>query len=504
MDQPAQMGARSPPAAPDADLTEERVRVLIAQCYEEGNIPEDIPCEGVEVVGREAVFKVNPEFDRVKVAWLKERTVVVVFRDAAKDLPRKVKADLIRAYENGWSRDGIFEEPIQRGTIRFEGPNVLAYVARNQTISAWLINRREDEVSIFGVSYSMSFRQWMTRLEWREFRRVELESMLWVMALQVPLDAVVYTKAAVRRVIGAITKEYPPIRDRSKPELMNLKYDVDPQFRDRMVDRIWVRTDNGDMRELRMVCSSTLWCKRCRGYFHEEEDCTKGLVGRQGDWRRTEENQRPFTTVASMNFYEDTHQRNAAGSSNPLPGNYEQGNQSRNRYNDSHLDVATRHDGILTAARRSFGELIPFRLVLEISTQRFYVDWQDRKIKYTVALIDAYVSPDILQGLTDNGLRLLPISLFLQNRDEPLGDIKIDQEIPASFLAGLNEKLPPNKKLDSIFVRNEEERDRKRDDTVEAIRSTDRAWKKGATWGREQEFTEGDQNTPRARLSIEK
>ncbi|GBG65596.1 hypothetical protein CBR_g51478 [Chara braunii] len=52
------------------------------------------------VQGRGVRFKVREFIDRINVQWLKERTVTIIFREAARFLARSVKEDLIRAYED--------------------------------------------------------------------------------------------------------------------------------------------------------------------------------------------------------------------------------------------------------------------------------------------------------------------------------------------------------------------------------------------------------------------
>ncbi|GBG59134.1 hypothetical protein CBR_g32151 [Chara braunii] len=60
----------------------------------------------------------NTSLDEIKIKWLKERTVSVIFKENARFLSRKVKDDTIRAFEDGWilGRDR-FPGETRRGRI---------------------------------------------------------------------------------------------------------------------------------------------------------------------------------------------------------------------------------------------------------------------------------------------------------------------------------------------------------------------------------------------------
>ncbi|GBG41381.1 hypothetical protein CBR_g83437 [Chara braunii] len=166
---------------------EDRIRILIAKCYEDGVFPERMRHGEFVVENGIQVFKVNPQIDQLTTAWLKERTVTVVFQGAARDLSVKTREDLIRAYENGWFRSRTFSRGFKRGRVHGEGANVMSYVAKSREVAQWLVAKGEDVVVIRGVEYKMLFKPWLTRAELEDRRRQEEETTFWVTAIRVPL-----------------------------------------------------------------------------------------------------------------------------------------------------------------------------------------------------------------------------------------------------------------------------------------------------------------------------
>ncbi|GBG92697.1 hypothetical protein CBR_g56780 [Chara braunii] len=226
-----------PPQGGEDEGFEERVRMLMSLCYDDGLCPDDVPIDDVEIDENEAVVTVNKRFDEIKIQWLKERTVVIIFRDEARDMPRSVKEDVVRAYENGWKKDGTFEPQEGKGRVKFEGPNVISYVARDMVVAEWMVNEGLGEVRLKGKSYSFEMKKWMPKAEWKEFRRNELENTFWVIAIQVPLDAYCYLQSSLTRVIGPVLKMDSPDRFSSNPRLLNIKCEIEPECRSRFKDR---------------------------------------------------------------------------------------------------------------------------------------------------------------------------------------------------------------------------------------------------------------------------
>ncbi|GBG69489.1 hypothetical protein CBR_g4182 [Chara braunii] len=161
-------------------------------------------------------FKVNERIDRVKITWLKEHTVTVIFRERARFLPKKVKDDIVRAYEDDKIQDGSLEaENFRRGRVKVESPNVVLCVAKSRAIAAWMVTKGHDDITIGLDTYKMKFKPWMSKAQPREQRREEDELTFWVIAVQVPLDSLFYLEAQVAKAIGPIIRTHPTEPDLS-------------------------------------------------------------------------------------------------------------------------------------------------------------------------------------------------------------------------------------------------------------------------------------------------
>ncbi|GBG85629.1 hypothetical protein CBR_g40357 [Chara braunii] len=260
-----QRGARSPPPDAGGDRDEdERLRELMRLCYEEGIMPPNIDPGEMTVDGREVRFKVSERIDRVKIAWLKEHTVTVIFRERARFLPKRVKDDIVRAFEDDKVRDGSFEaENLRHGRVKVESPNVVSYVAKSRSIAAWMVTKGHEEITIGCDTYKLEFKPWMSEAQLRDQQREEDELTFWIIAVQVPLDSFFYLEAQVARAIGPIIRTHPTEPDHLKPSLVNIKFDIDPTSRPNMKDKIWVITSEGDELEVKLTSSATPRCRRC-------------------------------------------------------------------------------------------------------------------------------------------------------------------------------------------------------------------------------------------------
>ncbi|GBG82982.1 hypothetical protein CBR_g36508 [Chara braunii] len=267
------MENRSPAAAPgDHEIDDSRVRELLRLCYEEDILPRDIDPEEMTTQGRNVRFKVKDAIDRLKAQWLKERTVTVIFRDAARFLPRNIKEDLIKVFEDVKVQTGDFGEGFNRGRVKVESLNVASYVAKSTTICAWMVDKRILEVELAGEIYKLEFKLWLTNAQFKEQRRPDKLLTFWVIAVQLPLDAMFYLESHIRRAIGPVTMTHPPEQDRLKPALVNIKFDLDPEARANMKDSITVETFEGDELVVKMASSDTPRCRKCRAFFHSAED----------------------------------------------------------------------------------------------------------------------------------------------------------------------------------------------------------------------------------------
>ncbi|GBG68192.1 hypothetical protein CBR_g2744 [Chara braunii] len=273
-------GARSPPPAPAERQQsywedEDRIRSLLPMCFDDGVYPMNLDPREMTVQGREASFTLNTSLDEIKVKWLKERTVSVIFKENARFLPKKVKDDTIKAYEDGWILgSNMFPMETRRGRVKVEGPNALSYVAKSREVATYMIDEGGAEITLRNVTYKIPFKPWMTRAEFRYLRRAEDERTFWVIAVQVPLDDMPFIYSQVERAIDTILYAHPLDADPERPALVNARFDLDPDARGNMKDKLWINTSTGDRLEVRLAMATTLKCRRCR--FHEEADCRRG------------------------------------------------------------------------------------------------------------------------------------------------------------------------------------------------------------------------------------
>ncbi|GBG90099.1 hypothetical protein CBR_g50192 [Chara braunii] len=219
---------RSPPAAPQMERDywedEDRIRELLAMCFDDGIYPTDLDPGEMVVEGREVRFKLNTSVDDIKVKWLKERTVTVIYKDAARFLPKNVKDDLVRAFEDGWiiGNENLTENS-RRGRVKIEGPGVDSYVAKAREVAEFMISEGQVEITLGQESYRILFKPWMTRAEFRDLRRQADESTFWVIALQIPLDDMPFIYAQIDKAIGKIVLAHPADADPNRPSLVGLR-----------------------------------------------------------------------------------------------------------------------------------------------------------------------------------------------------------------------------------------------------------------------------------------
>ncbi|GBG92198.1 hypothetical protein CBR_g54643 [Chara braunii] len=264
---------RSPPRDRDVGLTEEaRVKLLIAKCFEDGVSPENLNHGEFVVENGVRIFKVDDNVGRLTTSWLKDRVVTVIFQGAARDLPLKVRENLIRAYENGWTRQRIFDRTVRRGRTHGEGPNIISYIAMTREIAQWMVAKAEDKVVVGGVEYLMLFKPWMTRKELEERRRIDDETKFWVIALRVPIRAAFHLHDMLEKAMGKVIKTYDAEPDKTRPKLMNRKYDLVKEAECNFVPELPMKLEDGEILMIKFVCKHTPWCDRCRWWFHTETD----------------------------------------------------------------------------------------------------------------------------------------------------------------------------------------------------------------------------------------
>ncbi|GBG67794.1 hypothetical protein CBR_g918 [Chara braunii] len=267
----------------DYRLEEERAREMFRACYEEGILPTDIDPGEMEVTGREVKFILNSTLDEIKIKWLKERSVTVIFRDGARFLPKKVKEDVVCAYEDVWISGETLGQDFKRSIIHVESPNVVSYVPRAQVITDWMLRMKTDLIDLVGTTYRTDFKPWLTRAEIRDWRQLINQDTLWVVAVGVPLHEMSFLHVHVEKAIGKVLKQHKPEADESDLKLVNLRFDIDPTQRANMKDKITVQICQGDMLEVKLADAYTAWCKRCRTFFHTKLTCKRTDRLNQGE-----------------------------------------------------------------------------------------------------------------------------------------------------------------------------------------------------------------------------
>ncbi|GBG79511.1 hypothetical protein CBR_g29658 [Chara braunii] len=276
--------ARSPPVGPSEQLNywddEERIRTLLGLCFDDEVYPTDLGPGEMTVQGREVKFKLNTTLDEIKVKWLKELTVSVIFKKNARFLPKRVKDDVIQAFEDGWVLgNDNFPTETRRGRIKIEGPNALSYVAKSREVAAYMIHEGGVKIPVGATRYKVQFKPWMTKAEFKELRRQEDDRTFWVIAIQVPLDNMPFIFSQIQRAIGRSILAHPPDVDPSRPSLVNVRFDIDPEARGNMKDKLWINTSNEDELEVKLACATTPKYQLCKQFFHVAEECRRNGGG---------------------------------------------------------------------------------------------------------------------------------------------------------------------------------------------------------------------------------
>ncbi|GBG90374.1 hypothetical protein CBR_g50622 [Chara braunii] len=235
-------------------------------CFEDGVMPEGLDHEAFVVENGVRIFKVNETIGRMTTAWIKRRTFTVIFQGAAQDLSLKIREDLIRAYENGWILQRIFDRGVRRGRIHGEGLNMVSYIAMTEEIAQWMIAKGEDKVVVGSISYPMLFKPWMTRKELEDKRKVDDETKFWVIVLRIPIRTVFHVQDMLEKSMGKVIKAYEP--DKTRPKFMNRKYDLVKEVESNFVPELPMKLEDGEIVTIKVVCKHTPWCEKCRWWFH--------------------------------------------------------------------------------------------------------------------------------------------------------------------------------------------------------------------------------------------
>ncbi|GBG85669.1 hypothetical protein CBR_g40401 [Chara braunii] len=184
---------------------------------------------------------------------------------------RGVKEDLIRAYEDGWLARRLFNPEVQRGRVTFDGVNVVSYVAKAPEVAAWMVQMASTKLNLRGVNYPVVFKPWMTKIDLKDLRLKEAETNFWIVALRVPFEVFYYLASAMEGLVGGVKHMHPPEVDRSRPKLVNVKFDMESQARYRVEDTLAVESPKGKIWRMEVATPNTDWCRalgeRGKGFF---------------------------------------------------------------------------------------------------------------------------------------------------------------------------------------------------------------------------------------------
>ncbi|GBG87121.1 hypothetical protein CBR_g44578 [Chara braunii] len=271
-------GNRSPPqAATNYWIEEERVREMLAKCYDAGILLTGWDIGELSKEGSKACFVLNRSLDEIKVRWLKECTVTVIFLEGSKNLPKKMKEDVIRAFEDIWLAEQRFDSSITRGRVC----NVLSYVAKDKRVAEWMLEE-EFSVALKRRWYNIAFKPWLTKVEIEEAKKEVDRTYFWIRFIDVPIDAFCYLESAAEASIGPVIKVYPPESNARTPRLINVRMDIAIESIARLKEMLEFTTFQGQVIKLQVANASTQWCSNCRRYFHLADQCPRARRRRSG------------------------------------------------------------------------------------------------------------------------------------------------------------------------------------------------------------------------------
>ncbi|GBG63631.1 hypothetical protein CBR_g38942 [Chara braunii] len=257
-----------PPAHTNYWPEEEPIRKMLANCYKVGILPSGWDIGELKEEGTKAHFTLKPSLDEIKVKWLKERTVTIIFQEGSKNLPKKIKEDVIRAFEDIWLGEHRFDPSISRGRVRIESSNVLSYVAKDKNVAEWMLEEMSMRVALKRRWYNIAFKPWMTKVEIQEARREEANDYFWIRVIDVPIHAYCYLESAAEMSIGAIRKVYPSKKEARTPQLINVHMNIAIECLPRLKETLSFTTFQGQEIEFQVTNALTPWCSKCQKYFH--------------------------------------------------------------------------------------------------------------------------------------------------------------------------------------------------------------------------------------------
>ncbi|GBG75962.1 hypothetical protein CBR_g21204 [Chara braunii] len=306
-----------PPAFTDYSRDEPRIRHMMEMCYDMGVMPPDIDVGEMREDGCKVTFILNSTIDEIKLRWLKERSVTVIFQDGSKNLPKRVKEEVIRAYEDTWVRERLFDSAISRGRVKMESANVLTYIAKDARVATWKKEKEIDKILLRRKWHTIAFKPWLTKTELEEERRQEQQKYFWIPCIDVPVDAYCYLHSAASRSIGEVHRVYPPERDSQKPQLINVRLDIVAEARENIKDSLSFVTCQQQEITVAVATALTPWCDTCRIFFHLPATCPRNRS--RPRQQRSGSNDRQSERRERSPSMEDRRSRERRRSPSPAP-----------------------------------------------------------------------------------------------------------------------------------------------------------------------------------------
>ncbi|GBG69510.1 hypothetical protein CBR_g4203 [Chara braunii] len=398
---------RNIPTNPSAsEEANDRPWESVGRCYTQGVCPDDASLGEVLEDADGKRFVVNSQVNAVKDAWLKDHTLIVTFQGEARQLSRQVKEDLIRAYEDGWFVNKLFGHDAERERVNFEGANVVAYVARPERIATWLLRQRELSIKLKdSEEYKVTFKPWFPIQELKEMKLQEAEVKFWIMALRVPLDAYHYLRSEVQ---GDKQSEH---------------FEGSVEKRSAMSSSSAAKnTENEEM-----VGNANLGAR---------EDRRADTVRKS----QVEKVQRRLVLVLCTMANDGVYFLALAQiDGTPMMSSVD-------------LDHSHMPSEIVDFTKSLYGQHVAIRLIPKSTMVSLIVESGEKYYKLYFPLLDARLPLELVDSLTQAGVRWVHMSKLSDQFMEELESIKITPDISTVVLRNVNEKLQEEECLQSSFL----------------------------------------------------
>ncbi|GBG91461.1 hypothetical protein CBR_g52416 [Chara braunii] len=123
--------------------------------------------------------------------------------------------------------------------------------------------------------------------------------------------------------MGHVINSLPPEQDKTRPKLMNLKFELVREAEENFEAELPIRLGS-EVLLIKFVCKHTPWCTRCRWWFHTaEEDCPR--AGEDETVSNFGARQRDVQSFHNQRVSDDRHIRSAARETVPAAEDRPQG-----------------------------------------------------------------------------------------------------------------------------------------------------------------------------------